>query len=123
MISIDIQTPYTGLCKINCYCFMHLNTLLRCNNYRKHINETKLFCSDDNAVMLEYIVCEHNTRTVCALIHNYSSFFFLFFPLCFSLDHAGPCRISDLNIREMCPMLLTVNLNFILSAVTLFPEY
>ena len=102
---------------------MHLNTLLRGNNYRERINGTKLFCSDDSAVVLEYIAREHNTQTVCALIHNYSSFFFFFSPLCFSLAHAGPCRISDLNIREMCTMLLTMNLNFTLSAVTLFPEY
>ena len=48
---------------------MRLNALLWGNNYRECINETKLSCSDDSAVMLECIVCEHNTQTLCALVN------------------------------------------------------
>ena len=60
---------------------MHLKILLQGNDYRECINETKLFFGDGNAVMLECIMCEHNTQTACALIHTSSSFF-SFFPPC-----------------------------------------
>jgi hypothetical protein len=73
---------------------MHLDALLWGNNYNECIN-MKLFCSDDSAVMLECIVCTHNTQTVCALIHNYSCFFFLLPPLCFLLDHVGPWDVPN----------------------------